>query len=238
LSSERNEDCQQRLSMKKNLLTLFFGAACLVAVPTVSPAMSHLIDMAMTLESPTPTTPANVVVYKITAVVRSGQGLLEVGLSSAGLPQGVTVSFSPASLRFTGRIPETQVAYMSIAFPDSVAVGNYQFTVTGTAQRETITITNIVSSPRTSQAAVLFIERNGNGQAVLTGAGTPGSIYQIESTPDLDNPAWTPFGSATADSVGRFTLQPPIDTTASPMRFFRVASPALQPAPAAASTDS
>ena len=70
--------------MKKRVCRILIGVAlCLAAVGT-SQAMSTFVSMTIEPQWPDTTTPGNVVLYKITTVVREGSGLLEVVLSSAG----------------------------------------------------------------------------------------------------------------------------------------------------------
>jgi len=203
-----------------------------LAAPAISHAMSTFVELSMEPEWPATTDPGTTVVYKITAVSREGQGLLEVVLSSGGMPAGAIVTFSPSVLRFTGRVPETQTATMTVTCAQVTPVDNYPFTVTGTARRESITITNQVGAvPDRAMAPrpVLYLERLLTGDNWIRGTGASGETYRVESTTDLANPVWTPDGSTTADGNGRFTFIA-VDTNDS-SRFFRAvaSSPAAPP---------
>jgi len=98
----------------------------------------------------------------------------------------------------------------------------YPFTLTGTSQNETITVTNTVMfSPFlvATRLATLYLDDQGNRALRLRGLGATGKIYQIETTSSL-NALWAPLGGATADANGRFTFFTTQATNA-PGRFFR-----------------
>ena len=217
--------------MKNRVYAILTGTVLSLATCGVSHAMSELVSISIEPEWPATTNPGTVILYKVTAVTRAGQGLLEVSLSSLGLPDGATVSFSPSVLRFTGREPTTQTATLTVTCTKVTPTDTYPFTLTGTAQREVITLTNqvqqvlysLVSAPPT-----LALDSLSGGGLRLRGKGATGQTYQIECTPNLSKPNWTPVGSSTADGNGRFTF-----TTAqakdSPVRFYRAVCPAPLP---------
>ncbi|HRT08257.1 MAG TPA: hypothetical protein P5038_01315 [Candidatus Paceibacterota bacterium] len=212
-------------------MALSLGLIATLAVPNVSQAMSELVSMSMEPLWPETTTPGNVITYKITAVVREGQGLLEVNLSSAGLPAGTQVAFSPAKLRFTGRVPTVQTAIMTITCTKPTPTDIYPFTVTGTAQREAITITNqVVLSRSGALLPWLTLDLQSGGSLKIWGLGVGGQTYQIQSTGDLNNPVWTDLGLTTADGNGRFIFNLG-NMNEAPMKFFRAVAvaPILAP---------
>lgn len=219
---------------KKNMKSKVFSTAmmvmaCLLLTPVVAEAMSHLMSMSMVPVPPSTTTPGNVVVFRITAVNRSGAGLLEVNLTSAGLPAGAEASFSPATLRFTGRVPETQTALLTIRCTSPMAVANMPFTVTGTSRRETVTITNFFTSRyAVSRQPVLQIESAKGGTVVLRGEGSTAGTYVIEASPSLTQPVWAPIGTTTADLLGLFYFQK--EQMTEPMMFFRARATGELPA--------
>jgi len=180
-----------------------------------------LISMSQEPLWPTSSTPNGTILYNVTAVARAGSGLLQVVLTAGGFPPGVTITFSPSTLRFTGSQLTAQTATMTVSCPTLMATDCFPFTITGTALRESITITNQVLF--TAQALAirpptLFLDNLTNGVLRLRGAGATGKTYQIETTPSLDNPVWTPLGSTTADGNGRFTF---FTSQTVPARFFR-----------------
>ena len=82
------------------------------------------------------------------------------------------------------------------------------FTLTGVAQRETLTVTNLVMfTPEyvATRRATLFLDNLGDGELRFRGLGATGKTYRFEATPELISPVWTPLGNATADGNGRFT---------------------------------
>ncbi len=196
-------------------------ALCLACVGT-SQAMSTFVSMTIEPQWPTSANPGNVVLYKVT-VVREGSGLLEVALSSAGLPAGSIVEFSPSLLRLTGHVPTVQTAMMRVTCPQPTATDTYEFTVTGEARRQTITVTNQFRLPQYIPVVarpVLFIDRLGDGTLGLRGQGSTGRTYTIETTATLGDPVWTPLGTCTADGNGRFSFFP-TQTPDQPTRFYR-----------------
>ncbi len=209
--------------MKNRVNAILIGLALALVTSSSSYAMSELIALSVEPEWPGTSTPGTVIVYKVTAIGRSGQGLLEVALTSAGLPDGMTVSFSPSVLRFTGHALTNQTSTMTITCPAVMPTDIYPFTVTATARREAITVTNqIVLAVNGLIAAplALSVDPLPDGGFRLRGQGSTGLTYQIESTPDLNNPVWKPLGTTTADGNGRFTL--PTDLPKDlPMEFYR-----------------
>lgn len=218
--------------MKNRVYALLIGMAFALAACGTGYAMSTLITVNVEPEWPATTDPGTVIVYKVTAVDRTGQGMLEVALSSGGMPDGTTVSFSPSVLRFTGQVPETRTATMTVTCATVTPIDLYPFTVTGTARRETVTWTNQVppsyAGDINSRRPTLLIDRLQPASVKVRGAGASGKTYQIETTTNLGNPGWTPFSTCTADGNGRFTAAYPIAHN-DPVRFFRAVCPAPTP---------
>ncbi len=90
------------LGMKNKVHAMLLGLTFSLASAGVSHAMSELISLSTEPLWPTSSTPDNNLVYNVTTVGRSGAGLLEVTLAAGAMPPGVTVTFSPSVLRFTG----------------------------------------------------------------------------------------------------------------------------------------
>jgi len=194
-----------------------------LATASTSHAMSEFVSLSIEPEWPATANPGTVILYKVTAVVREGSGLLEVSLSSLGLPEGATVSFAPSLLRFIGHEPTVQTAMLTVTCPEVTPTETYPFTLTGDARREAITLTNQVQQELYSLIVappVLAIDRLSDGSFRLRGKGTTGQIYRIESTPSLTEPVWSAAGSSTADGNGRFTFFT-AQTPNAPMRFYR-----------------
>ena len=201
---------QVQHNVKKQIRALLIGITFSLASAGVSDAMSDLISLSQEPVWPISSTPDGNLVYTVTTVGRGGSGLLLVNLSAGNMPPGVTVTFSPNVLRFTGNQLTAQTATMTVSvagcpFP----LDCYPFTLTGTAQRESITITNTVLFSADYVAVrppTLYIDNLGSGNLRLRGLGATGKTYQIEACSDLGNPVWTSLGSATADGNGRFTF--------------------------------
>jgi hypothetical protein len=209
--------------MKNRVRSLLLGVALTLATCSLSHAMSELISLSTQPLWPLTSTPDKNLIYNITTVGRGGSGLLEVTLTAADMPPGVTVTFSPSVLRFTGNQLTKQTATMTVHCPSLMAIDCCPFTLTGTSRRESITITNVVMFSTAfvaARAPTLYLDNLGQGNLRLRGLGATGKTYQIEATSDLVTPDWQPQGSATADGNGRFTYFT-AQLAAGSMRFYR-----------------
>jgi hypothetical protein len=209
--------------MKNQSGTLSIAFALSLAAAGTGHAMSSLDSLSKETVWPVSSTPNGDILYSVTTVGRAGSGMLEVTLTASNLPPGVTVTFSPSVLRFTGNQLSGQIATMTVSCPYAMPIDSFPFTITGTAQRESITITNEVTISAAELAvrvATLQLDKITNGALRLRGLGATGKTYQIQSTPAVNNPAWTTLGTATADGNGRFThFTAPAANV--PTRFFR-----------------
>ena len=217
--------------MKNRIKAIAFGLA-LAASSQVSHAKSELASLSITSLWPTNSNPGNVLLYDV-AVERAGQGMLSVDFSSAGLPEGCSVSFVRDPARFTGRNPKFMHFLMVVTCNPLVPTDSFAFTVTGAARRESITVTNVVSgwsSLRTTSSAptIVSLDLIEGGNVELRGLGGIGESYQIEATTDLGSPSWTNLGSCTTDANGRFIFfHLGAETQSTPMRFYRAVKPAV-----------
>jgi hypothetical protein len=222
---------QSNKLMKSQLRALFLGLTFSLASVGVSHAMSELLSISEEPVWPVSSNPDGSIVYNITTAGRGGSGLLEVTLSAGDMPPGVTVVFSPSVLRFTGNQATNQTATMTVYSTGLIPLDCFPFTITGTAQRETITVTNQVlysASAVATRPPTLMLDSQSNSARRLRGLGSTGKTYQIEAKSSLSNPVWTPLGSATADANGRFVFFPSPDP-GSPVRFFRAVTPVSPP---------
>ena len=209
--------------MKNRVHALLLGIALSLATCNLGHAMSAFITLSTLPMWPLSSTPDSNIVYTVSSVGRGGAGLLEVALTAGDMPPGVTVTFSPSVLRFTGNQLTIQTATMTVHCPSLMPIDCFPFTLTGTSKNETITITNLVMfTPQfvATRPATLFVDNLGNGDLRLRGLGATGKTYQIEATSDLANPDWMPLGYATADGNGRFTFFTAQEAVM-PMRFYR-----------------
>ena len=206
--------------MKHRALTVLTGL--IMALTTTSSfAMSELISLSALPVWPNSTTPSTTVMYNVSTVGRGGAGLLEVTLTAGNLPPGITVTFTPSVLRFTGNALTAQTATMTVNCTVPTPVDCYPFTITGTSKRESITVTNVVLfTPEfvAARKATLYLDSLSNGALLIRGLGATAKTYKIEATTDLVNPTWEALGNTTADGNGRFIF--PLSKT-TPARFFR-----------------
>ena len=218
---------QSNKLMKSQLRALLLGLTFSLASVGVSHAMSELLSISEEPVWPVSSNPDGSIVYNITTAGRGGAGLLEVTLTAGDMPPGVTVTFDPSVLRFTGNQATNQMATMTVYSTNLIPIDCFPFTITGTALRETFTCTNQVlysASAVATRPPTLMLDSQTNSALRLRGLGGTGKTYQIEATSSLSNPVWNPLGSATADANGRFiffTSQDP----GSPVRFFRAVTP-------------
>lgn len=210
--------------MRNNFKAITAALVLGLAASTGAPAMSHLASISIAPLWPTNSNPGNVVLYQVT-VERSGRGLLEVDFSSAGLPDGCVASFTYDPVRFTGKDPRLVQFVMTITGPAPTPTDLFAFTVTGTARREAITLTNTIPQALGAAPAapvLVGLDLRPDGVAELRGLGATGQTYEIEATSDLANATWSSVGDSTADGNGRFTfIHESAQVTTTPMRFYR-----------------
>jgi hypothetical protein len=122
---------------------------------------------------------------------------------------------------------------MAVDCPSLTPLDCHPFSLTGTAQRESISITNQIVLTVQDIAArkpYLYMDKRGTGELRLRGLGVTGEQYQIEAKDDLSDGAWEPVGSSTADGNGRFTFftapEPGV-----PVRYYRAVLPAPDATP-------
>ena len=219
--------------MKKRLYTIITAATLTLAAADTSHAMSELVSLSTDPMWPLSSTPEHHLLYYVTTVGRTGAGLLEVELTAGNLPPGVTVTFEPSVLRFTGNKETAQTAIMAVDCPSLMPLDCHPFSITGTAQRESITITNHVVLTVQDIAArkpYLYMDKWGSGELRLRGLGVSGEQYQIEAKDDLIGGTWQPVGSSTADGNGRFTFFTAPESGV-PTRYYRAVLPAPNVAP-------
>jgi hypothetical protein len=215
----------------RRILANVLGVTLTLGTCAASHAGSALASISVEPQWPTNSQPGLVVLYAVT-VTRAGHGNLEVELSSAGLPPGVTATFSVNPVRFTGRTPTSRTSILTLTCTNLVATDNWPFTVTGTHKQGVTTVTNQPAQTGTLGPLVqplaapsLALEAGGKTAMTLRGQGASGQTYQIQSTSSLGASAWAGMGSSTADGNGRFTFQDS-DPNLPPMRFYRTVLPA------------
>jgi hypothetical protein len=214
--------------MKNRLQAMLVGMAITLSATSMSYAMSEFVNMEFGVDYPANSSPGNDTFYIVTAT-RVGQGLLEVRLTAENLPEGATVTFSPAVLRFTGRSPETLTAKVTITTTTLMNTEKCGFKIRGLAKRQDLTLdveaVPVFKTPSEPlDPPVLSLEKTAAGQILVHGMGTGGASYGVEAANDLASPAWTAIGTCTADGNGRFTFH---DTQANSMgmRYYRSVQP-------------
>lgn len=218
------KDQQLKRNMRNQIRALFTAVSFTLASTGASHAMSDLISLSKDPVWPSTPNPANDVAYSVSTVGRGGSGLLLVTLTASNLPPGVTATFSPSVLKFTGNALIAQTATLTLHCPYLMPTDCYAFTITATDQRgDSITITNQVTFTANyvaSRPATLLIDSPTNRTVNLRGLGASGQTYNTVASPTLIDPVWTPVSISTADGNGRFYI-PPQMTTVYPVRFFR-----------------
>jgi hypothetical protein len=227
VGSERNTT-NKEVIMKMRLYAIVTAAALSLAAADTGHAMSELVSLSTAPMWPMSPTPEHYLLYYVTTVGRGGAGLLEVELTAGNLPPGVTVTFEPSVLRFTGNKLTAQTAIMAVDCPSLMPLDCHPFSLTGTALRETLSVTNQIVLTVQDIAArkpYLYLDKWGNGELRLRGLGVTGEQYQIEAKDDLIDGTWEPVGNSTADGNGRFTFFTAPEPGA-PVRYYRAVLPA------------
>jgi hypothetical protein len=194
------------------LLTLFIGIAAttsVVAGPTFSAISIDPVAAA--------TDPGGSATYTIT-VSRVGSGNLDVYLSISNLPAGITASFLPTMVHFTGPIPTSLTAGLTLSTSRSLPMGIYNFTVTGDDGSS--------HNKKTTNGMLLVgvgmscVEMLPDHSAEIIGSGVAGQTYIIQATTNLIAPVWLNISTNTAGSNSIYSF---IDSDAKtcPCRFYR-----------------
>jgi hypothetical protein len=195
--------------MKMRLYAIMTGAVLALTAADTSHAMSELVSLSTDPMWPKSSTPDGTVLYYVTTVGRGGAGLLEVELAAGNLPPGVTATFSPSVLRFTGNKITAQTAIMTVDCPSLMPLDTHPFTLTGTTERKSLTVANpavLTVQDIAARKPYLYMDKWGNGELRLRGLGVTGETYQIEAREEGADAVWTPVGFSTADGNGRFTF--------------------------------
>ena len=210
--------------MNKTIPTILVLLAC----ATRALAASTLSLVSVGSQSPGTVMPGSNASYTL-AVTRTGSGSMDVYLTISNLPTGVTATFNPSPVSFSGNL-SNMTAALTLATSAGVAPGTYNFIVTGrVGQSHNFTTGNGVlvvgsgSNTIQNQPSTLSLQKLPQGSAQLTCTGSPGYSYQIQATTDLANPSWTSIGSATAGQNGVCVF---VDANASlySQRFYRALS--------------
>ena len=208
------------------LLGKFLGFSLTIATCATSHASSALASISVEPQWPINITPGLTILYTVT-VDRTGEGNLDVELSCADLPPGVTARFSVNPVRFTGRRPTSSTSVLVFTCTNLVATDTWPFRVNGSAKQGTVTVTNAAAqngslNPQihSGSSPTLALGVSGKSSVSLRGQGGSGQTYQIQATASLGAPSWTQLGSSTADGNGRFIFQ---ESAANlpPVRFYR-----------------
>jgi hypothetical protein len=129
-----------------------------------------------------------------------------------------------ASLNYTNVVDVGSNLTASIS--GLVAGATYYFAVTAydsTGLESTfsgqISYTVPAAAPRPPMLAQLFLSRNRSRQAILSGTGPAGFVYDVCASMDLSS--WSVIGSITVDAFGRFQFTDG-QTPSVPGQFYRL----------------
>lgn len=189
--------------MNKNYSILLIVLAC----ATRAWADSTVGSVSVGPQSPSPVMPGSNATYTIT-VDRAGTGNLDVYLSLTNLPAGVSATFVPSFVHFSGSL-SSKTASLTLATTTGVAPGTYNFILVGrdggSPNFKTAPGTLVVgssSNPVQNQPATVAIQKLPQGSTQITCTGLAGHSYQIQATADLANPSWSVIGTASANQLG------------------------------------
>jgi hypothetical protein len=199
------------------LTSLFlFGARNQISAAPVLTAVS------IGSQTPAQLTPGSPATYIVT-VSRVDNGNMDVYLTAPGLPAGISASFSPAMVHFTGSTPDSATAILTLTVAPSFSGCTNRFIVKGT---DGASFNNKTCVANLTMACAAL------PQATLTGCILPAGGFQvtcnsspyqtclIQATTDLGSPNWVTIGTNTADVNGLITF---VDSVAKdyPARFYR-----------------
>jgi hypothetical protein len=189
--------------MNKNYSIILLVLAC----ATRALADSTIGSVTVGAQSPVTVMAGSNAVYTIT-VGRAGTGNLDAYLSATNLPGGVSATFVPSFIHFSGSL-STRTGSLTLAIAPNVAPGTYNFTVVardgGSPNLKSATGSLVIGSGSNiglGLPSTLAIQKDSQGQTQITCTGPVGRSYQIQATSDLANPSWAPIGTVTTDQFG------------------------------------
>src|SRR5215471_14474055 len=117
----------QRPQKRHSLVFLCIAGALFVLSGNVL-AESTVGSVSSGPQSPDPVQAGSNATYVVT-VNRTGNGNLDVYLSATGLPAGVTATFTPIPVHFTGSTNFSATAQLVVRTDASTPAGSYPFTI-------------------------------------------------------------------------------------------------------------
>ena len=199
---------------------LLFCAVNTVAAPI-------LTAVTVSTQNPNPIQPGDAATYTVTST-RTGNGNMDVYLSTSGLPAGATAAFATNKLHYVSASPTDLSTTLTVSTTAAILPGTYYFTVMGddggSHNIKLATATLIVGGQsRSLPQSILSIDCTQQGSMHLLCAGASGQTYKIQATTDLGSGSWTDLGTVNADSSGTFTFTD-YSATNYPARFYRTSS--------------
>ena len=210
--------------MRLHPLIALAGLTILLHSPSAALAASVLSGVSVSSQSPNSVVAGGSATYTV-SVSRTNNGNLDAYLTVSGLPAGVTASFSPAMLTFTGSTQMTQSATLTLSTGASTPGCTYNFTITasdgGSFNKKTCAGTLMSSGPDGAQG-ILCTGMLPDGSFRLTCAGVPNQSCFVQATTNLASTvSWEIIGTNTADFNGMFTFID-LDAQRYPCRFYRI----------------
>lgn len=213
--------------MKPQILgTVALGALLISADGLL--AQTYVTNVAVGAQSPAPVPAGGAASYAVT-LNRSGSGRLDAYMSVAGLPAGVSASFSPNPIQFTGGA-STAASTLTLSTTAAIANGTYPFQVQSRDGQSPNTCAGsgtlvIASSPLIvpERPSIVSISLRPDKTTETVVSGTPGGTYKLEATADLAAPSWTAISTNVAGPDRLFTVIDP-DAVNHPARFYRAAA--------------
>lgn len=179
-----------------------------------------MTSIAIGQQSSSPLCPGSSASYPIT-IYRSGNGNMEIDLSTAGLPTGTIATFSPSPVLITGNNPSgTTTLTLSTSSGTLPGVNSFKLIAIDGSSHNTLTNTIALSMTMCSPG----ISRAVDGGICLSFAGVTNESCSIEATTNLAAPVWVTLCSTNFGTNTLVTIMD-MDATNYPARFYRTKMP-------------
>jgi subtilase family serine protease len=149
-----------------------------------------------------------------------------VALTASGMPTGVTISFSPASLPTPGTVTTAGTSTMTVSVASTVAAGNYTLTVTGSGGGVTqtaslvLTVTPPPSFILVATPTALSVAQGKSGTVALTATALYGFNSAVTmAASGMPSGVTATFSTSTASNTGGATLTLAVASTVAPATY-------------------
>ena len=205
----------------KQLLTSLCARSVLLALSGSVLGAPVLSSVSSGPQTPDPVQAGSNATYVVT-VNRTGNGNIDVYLSAAGLPAGVTATFSPVLVHFTGSTITSATAQLVVTTDASTLPGSYNFSLVADDGASHNTVTNTATLNVGLGGAT--ISRLADGTICVAFDTPAGRDCLLEATTNLSAAVWTTLCTTNSGTYNLLTFLDQ-DAPNYPCRFYRLFMP-------------